>query len=118
MSESHKKENLSDETLIKMRESHIGKHHTDETKAKLSAAFSNREFSDEWKSKISESKKISIYCPQLDEVFTSAKEAEEKYKLYGVNRSKISACLHGDRKSSGKHPITGEKLTWEIFLKE
>lgn len=115
MSKSHKKENLSDETLKKMSDSHLGKNHTDETKEKLRLAFQNRDFSDEWKQKISESKKISIYCPQLDEIFLSAKDAEEKYKSYGVNRTKISACLHGDRKSSGKHPVTGEKLTWEIF---
>lgn len=116
--ESHKKENLSAETLEKMRNSHTGKHHTNETKEKLRLTFQSREFSDEWKTKISEAKKISIYCPQLDEIFLSAKDAEEKYKSYGVNRSKISACLHGDRKSSGRHPVTGERLTWEKILKE
>ena len=118
MSESHKKENLSKETRQKMSDSHRGKHHSDETKEKLRLVFQNREFSDEWKAKISEAKKISIYCPQLDETFESAKEAEEKYKFCGVNRSKISACLHGDRKSSGRHPLTKEPLTWECFLKE
>ncbi len=118
MSDSHKRENLSEETLQKMRDVHTGFNHTEETKEKLRIAFQNREFSDEWRQKISESKKIPIYCPQLDEVFLSAKDAEDKYKLYGVNRTKISACLHGDRKTSGKHPITGELLTWENFLKE
>lgn len=113
MSESHKRENLSEETLQKMSNSHIGLRHTDETKEKLRLAFQNREFSDEWRAKISEAKKLPIYCPQLNEVFASAKDAEEKYKSYGVNKTKISACLHGDRKSSGKHPITGEVLTWE-----
>lgn len=116
MSESHKKENLSEETLQKMRDSHIGKMHTEETKEKLRLAFKGREFTDEWRAKISNAKKISIYCPQLNEVFESAKDAEIKYKSCGVNRTKISACLHGDRKSSGKHPITGEPLTWEEFL--
>ena len=117
MSESSKRENLSEETLRKMSESHTGFRHTDETKEKLRLAFQDREFTDEWRFKISEAKKISIYCPQLNEIFASAKDAEEKYKSYGVNRTKISACLHGSRKSSGHHPITGEKLTWE-FLKE
>lgn len=115
LSESHKKENLSEETLKKMSDSHKGKHHTDATKEKLKIAFQNREFTDEWKDKISQAKKLPIYCPQLDEIFESAKDAEIKYKSCGVNRTKISACLHGERKSSGKHPITGEKLTWEIF---
>lgn len=115
LSDSHKKENLSEETRKKMSDSHKGKRHTEETKEKLRLAFQNREFTDEWKEKISQSKKLPIYCPQLNEVFESAKDAEMKYKSCGVNRTKISACLHGERKSSGKHPITGEKLTWEIF---
>lgn len=116
LSESHKRENLSEETVNKMRNSHLGFHHTSETKERLRLAFQDREFSEEWKEKISQSKKIPVYCPQLDEVFLSAKDAEDKYKEYGVNRTKASACLHGDRKSSGRHPITGEPLTWgKIF---
>ena len=118
MREVHKKENLSEETLRKMRDAHTGKHHSDETKEKLRLAFQGRKFSDEWKSKISEAKKISVYCPQLNEVFMSAKDAEEKYKSYGVNRNKVSECINGNRRSSGRHPITGERLTWEKFLKE
>ena len=92
MSESHKKENLSEETLQKMRDAHIDKTHTDETKEKLRLAFQNREFTDEWKIKISNAKKISIYCPQLNEIFESAKDAEMKYKSYGVNRTK-NICM-------------------------
>ena len=115
MRRSHLKENLSEETLQKMSNSHMGLNHTDETKEKIRLAMLNREFSDEWKNKISEAKKIPVYCPQLDEVFASAKDAEEKYKSYGVNRTKISACIYGNRKSSGRHPITGEQLTWEFF---
>lgn len=118
LSESHKRENLSEETVNKMRNSHLGFHHTSETKERLRLAFQDREFSEEWKEKISQSKKIPVYCPQLNEVLPSAKDAEDKYKEYGVNRTKVSACLHGDRKSSGRHPITGEPLTWEKFLKE
>lgn len=118
MRESHRRENLSEETLQKMSAAHLGKRHTEETKAKLSRSFQGREFSDEWKAKISEAKKLAVYCPQLDEVFASAKDAEIKYGFCGVNKTKISACLHGERKSSGRHPITGEKLTWEKFLKE
>ena len=118
MRQSHLKENLSEETLYKMSNSHMGFNHTDETKEKIRLAMLNREFTDEWKIKISEAKKIPVYCPQLDEIFASAKDAEEKYKSYGVNRTKISACICGNRKSSGRHPITGEPLIWEKFLKE
>lgn len=118
MREVHKRENLSQETRQKMSDSHTGKRHTEDTKEKLRIAFQGREFSDEWRTKISDAKKLPVYCPQLDEVFLSAKEAEEKYKSYGVNRTKISACLSGRRKSSGHHPLTKEPLTWEKFLKE
>ena len=51
----------------------------------------------------------AVYCPELDESFWGAKEAELKY---GINRSKISECINNKRKHAGKHPITGEKLTW------
>lgn len=118
MKEVHKRENLSQDTRQKMSDSHTGKRHTEETKEKLRLAFKDREFSDEWRAKISEAKKLAVYCPQLDEVFLSAKDAEEKYKPYGVNRTKISACLNGKRKSSGRHPLTKEPLTWEKILKE
>lgn len=112
MSESSKRENLSEETLKKMSESHKGFHHTEETKEKLRQAFIGREFTDDWKAKISAAKKIPVYCPQLDEYFDSAKDAEMKYGFCGVNSKKISSCIHGKRKSSGKHPITKEPLTW------
>lgn len=118
LSESHKKENLSKETLNKMIESHIGFHHTKETKERIRLAMKDRQFSEEWKEKISQAKKIPVYCPQLDEVLPSAKDAEEKYKQYGVNKTKVSACINKTRKSSGRHPITGELLNWEKFLKE
>lgn len=50
-----------------------------------------------------------VYCPELGEKFWGAKEAELKY---GVNRNKISACINKKRKHAGKHPVTGEKLSW------
>lgn len=118
MKEVHKKENLSEETLRKMSESHTGFCHTEETKEQIRFAMKNRKFTNEWKDKISQSKKMPVYCPQLDEIFQSAKDAEEKYKEYGVNRTKVSACISGTRKSSGHHPVTGEPLSWEKFLKE
>ena len=51
----------------------------------------------------------AVYCIELDEEFWGAKEAELKY---GVNRNKISECINGKRKLAGKHPITGELLSW------
>ena len=72
--------------------------------------------SDETKIKMSEQRKgsknarcVTVYCPELDESFWGAKEAQDKY---GVNRNKISECINGKRKHAGVHPITGEKLSW------
>lgn len=42
------------------------------------------------------------------------KHAADKY---GINRGSISSCIKGRLKSAGKHPITGEKLTWELVEK-
>lgn len=50
-----------------------------------------------------------IYCPELDEEFWGAQEAYNKYE---VNKNKISMCINGHRKHAGKHPITGEPLSW------
>lgn len=52
---------------------------------------------------------FAIYCPELDESFWGAQEATMKY---GVNAGSISSCLRGKLQSAGKHPVTGEKLTW------
>lgn len=89
----------SDETKEKIRQSRIGSKASDETKEKLS------------KMRIGEknSRCVPIYCPELDETFWGAKEAELKY---GVNRNKISECINGKRKHAGTHPITSEKLSW------
>lgn len=52
---------------------------------------------------------IAIYCPELDEYFTTIKEASEKYD---INRESIRLCIHGKQKHAGKHPVTGEPLSW------
>ena len=39
-------------------------------------------------------------------------ETQMLYDKYGISCSGISQCLKGTRKSAGKHPITGEPLTW------
>ena len=50
-----------------------------------------------------------IYCPELDETFSTIKEAYEKYN---INKTSIGYCLCGKQKHAGKHPVTGEKLSW------
>lgn len=53
----------------------------------------------------------SVYCPELEQNFESMADAE---KQTGVNNKNISACIRGIRKSAGRHPTTGEKLTWRL----
>ena len=97
-----------------------GKHHSEETREKMSKAGMGRPKSDAQKINQSKAMKgrfmgeqnhnhIPIYCPELNEQFWGGQEAHDKY---GISCSGISQCLKGTRKSAGKHPITGEPLTW------
>ena len=52
---------------------------------------------------------INVYCPELDEEFMTIKEASDKYC---INRESIRCCVCGKQKHAGKHPVTGELLTW------
>lgn len=88
---------------------------------KLSNAHSRKNLSQETLKKISQAtsgknnpRALKIYCPQLNESFDCIKYASDKYK---VNRGSISSCIKGKLKSAGKHPVTGEKLTWELIEK-
>lgn len=90
---------LSEETKEKIRQSHIGKYPSQETRLKLSESRTGDK----------NPRCVSVYCPELNESFWGAKEAELKY---GVNRNKISMCINGKRQHAGVHPNTGEKLTW------
>ena len=53
------------------------------------------------------------YSPELNMTFDGLKSAGSYINLKTC--SKISECVCGRRKSAGKHPITGEKLTWVIL---
>lgn len=52
---------------------------------------------------------VSVYCPELNESFLTIKEAADKYL---INKTSIGYCLCGKQKHAGKHPVTGEMLTW------
>ena len=83
----------------------------EDVRVKISKATIGKPKSEESKRKIKENhaNKHPVYCPQLDEYFDTASDVEHKY---GISHQNICKCLNGDRKSAGKHPITGEKLTW------
>ena len=57
---------------------------------------------------------FAIYSPELNEIFWGAKEAYDKY---GISRGDISSCINGKLKHAGKHPVTGEPLTWQKLEK-
>ena len=50
-----------------------------------------------------------VFCPELNEYFESCGIASKKYNICA---SSIIRCANGEYKSAGKHPETGEKLTW------
>lgn len=88
---------------------------------KLSIAHSRNNLTVETLQKYSEATRgknnpraFAIYCPQLNEEFWGAKEAYDKY---GICRSSISQCIKGRLRCAGKHPITGEPLTWQKIEK-
>lgn len=51
-----------------------------------------------------------VYCYELGQVFESIGEAERQT---GVFHGHISRCISGKLKHAGRHPTTGERLTWQ-----
>lgn len=51
-----------------------------------------------------------IICLETFEVFEKINVASKKYNCHN-----ISECLKGQQKSSGKHPVTKEKLHWMYY---
>lgn len=58
--------------------------------------------------------KKKVKCLNTGELFSSVKNAQ-KWALESTN---IAMCCRGERKSAGKHPVTGEKLIWEYVDNE
>lgn len=52
---------------------------------------------------------IPIYCPELNQLFSSASEAQ---KIVKVDASFIRKAATGKAKSAGKHPVTQIPLHW------
>lgn len=50
-----------------------------------------------------------VYCPQLDRWFECILDVERE-KI--ASEAGVRDCLKGKSKTAGKHPITGERLTW------
>ena len=100
----------------------FGKHHTEEARKKIGKASRDRAINTDWCKKISESVKGEkhanvhpVYCPELDEYFWGAAEVENKYGILATN---VLRCCRGGRKHAGRHPITGELLSWVSVKKD
>ena len=52
-----------------------------------------------------------LICLNTLEVFDTSSAS----KWCGVSKSSLSACCRGESKTSGKHPITGERLKWMYY---
>ena len=111
---------LSNETKSKIGKALKGRKFTQEHRDKIGNASRGRKMSDEAKAKIKQNRPdmsgqknpravVSVYCPELDETFWGAKEAANKY---GFSSCHISSCVNGKLKHTGKHPVTGEPLSW------
>lgn len=85
-----------------------------------SGGNTNKVLSDETKRKISESAKGKrcgeknptarpVYCPQLNRSFDCIADVEKEGWACSAG---VRDCLKGKSKTAGKHPDTGEPLTW------
>ena len=54
-----------------------------------------------------------VICLTTNEIFKSVKEASNKYNIH---QSHICHCCKNQRKSAGKHPLTGAKLKWAYHM--
>ena len=106
----------TEETKQKISKSHNGKRHSEETRRKISESNKGKKISEKVKEKMTENRadKKAVICLTTLEIYESVKEAERKT---GISRGNISQCCKGNRKSSGKHHTTGEKLVW-MYLEE
>lgn len=130
----------SEETKLKIGQSvsgenngFYGKQHTEETKQKLREAntgkkvWLGRHHSEETKQKISASKvgtqaggnnprANKVICLNTGQVFDCAKDGALWAGATRKNAgSSIIMCCKGKRKTSDKHPQTGEKLKWMYY---
>lgn len=83
-----------------------GKNRSNEVKAKISASLKGR-FTG---GNCSHAKKV--ICLNTMQVFTCIKDAAKWCKR---SSSDLIRVCKGERKSAGKHPITGEKLLWKYL---
>lgn len=99
----------NEETRNKLKISHLGHQHTEEQKQKIRQNGKGQHPGEQ--SPVAK----KVQC-NTGEIFNTIAEAAKWCNL--KSQSNISSCCCGQRKSAGKHPITGEKLTWHFYIKE
>ena len=62
-----------------------------------------------FKNEVIKGASIPVFCPELNELFSSTTNVYNKYK---IDPSSIRKAIRGVKKSAGKHPETNEKLHW------
>jgi hypothetical protein len=100
LSQAAKKRFESQEERDRIAVTRLGRKHTDEAKKNM------RENS---------SVKVPVYSPELNMRFDSQTIAAE---YVGIPSTNICRVLRGERKHAGRHPITGELLSWKEIATE
>lgn len=108
--------NMSEEDKLRrskrMSEARQGKKFSMETRLKLSKSKQGHECSNNTRKKISKANSKTVICLETLQVFDNATKAGE---WCGVGRTSINNHLNGHTKHAGKHPQTGEKLSWMYY---
>lgn len=63
--------------------------------------------------KMHEKARKKVICLNNNKIFNSQLEAANYAGL--KNSTPISRCCKGERKTAGKHPISGERLIWKFY---
>lgn len=120
----------SEESKRKMRESRkvlsgenhpmYGRKHTQETKNKIRISRQRISLSEECKIKMSKSKigiknnqAVCVYCIETNTIFGTIIDGAN---YAGVSRISLENNLNNKWKHAGRHPVTGEQLSWKYVF--
>lgn len=104
---------LTDAEKKKISEVMTGRTVSQDTRDKISAALTGIKLSEERVQNMIDNSAVvkPVYCIEFNRYFKGVSAAKRET---GVDAAHILECCKGttNRKSAGKHPITGEKLHW------
>lgn len=111
LSETHKRENLSPETLKMMSESATGRKLSDETKAKISKASKGKKKSEKAIRNAANSKMKKVVQKNLDGTIVKIWNSVVETAKHGFNKSQVAGCCRGEGK-------THRRFIWEYLIVE